>query len=73
MKKRFVFSVFNLFEDTSAEVVKLQAIFKGLVGTVAGTAYFSVSPEAATIAAVVGFAVNEILGCLKVVNEDVNS
>lgn len=70
MKKRFEFSIFNLFGETSAEVVKLQAMFKGLLGVIAGTSYFAVSPLAAGVAAVVGFIVNELLGCLKVVTDE---
>lgn len=70
MKKRFEFSIFNLFGETSAEVVKLQAIFKGLLGTIVGTSYFTVSPSAAGVAAIVGFMVSELLGCLKVVTDE---
>jgi hypothetical protein len=70
MKKRFTFSIFNLFEETSAEVVKLQGMFKGLLTVAAGTSYLTVSIEAAAVAAVVGFIVNELLGCLKVVTDE---
>ena len=72
MKKRFEFSVFNLTEETPAEIVKLQGIVKGLIGTVATTTWFTVSPELAGSLAVAGAIVIEFLGCFKVVNENLN-
>ncbi len=70
MKKRFTFSLFNLTEETSAEVVKLQGIVKGLVGSIAVSTWFAVSPELSGVLTISGAVIIELLGCLKVVTDE---
>jgi hypothetical protein len=65
MKKYKVsFSIFNLFEESSAKVVKLQGMIKAGAGLVATSAYVTSHQELATLTAIVGFVLDALAACL---------
>lgn len=64
MKKYKVYwSIFNLFGDSQAEVVKLQQIFKGLTATVTGATWYASNANNAIYVGVVGFFVDLLISC----------
>jgi hypothetical protein len=65
MKKyKVTFSVFNLFNGTQPEVVKLQTYVKTLTGTIAGTTWFTTKMEYGVYVAVIGFVLDAVLACI---------
>jgi uncharacterized membrane protein len=65
-KKTLEFNILNLTEETPKEVVKLQGVAKGLLGTLAGVTWFASNPNNAGILLIVGAIITELIGCLKV-------
>lgn len=64
MKKYKVhFSIFNLFSDTQAEVVKLQQLFKGLTATITTGTWIASDANHAIYVGIVGFVVDVLLTC----------
>lgn len=65
MKKyKVYFSIFNLFRDTQAEVVKLQSYIKGLTGVIGASVWYTTNANNALIVAIGGFALDALLACL---------
>lgn len=65
-KKRITFSIFNYFDETSKEVVKLQTAFKGVSLLITGSTYFASSEKNTMIALVACAVINELFGFIKV-------
>ena len=64
MKKYKVhFSLFNLFNDTQSEVVKLQQLFKGLTATISGFTWMQTDANHALYVGIVGFIVDILISC----------
>lgn len=65
MKKyKVYFSIFNLFNDTQAEVVKLQTYIKTLTGVASGTTWYATNANGALYVAFCGFILDALLSCL---------
>lgn len=64
--KKLEFNILNLTEETPKEIIKLQNVAKGFIGTVAGVTWFATSPKYAGVLAIVGAVIIELIGCLKV-------
>jgi hypothetical protein len=75
MKKYKVhFSIFNLFADSQAEVVKLQSIFKGIMSVIVGTTWYGTNATYALYVAILGAVIDASLACFyfeEVNNEEV--
>lgn len=64
MKKYKVYwSVFNLFADTQAEVVKLQNMFKGITAIVATSTWFATDSEHTLYVGIAGYILDVLLSC----------
>lgn len=64
MKKyKIHFSVFNLFSESQAEVVKLQQLFKGLTVIITSAAWYSTDAGHAIYVGIGGFFVDVVLSC----------
>jgi len=70
MKRKISFSIWNLTGETSAEVVKLQGVTKGILASVSALAWFNVSPDIGGIMAIVSTVIIEMIGCISVVRND---
>lgn len=65
MKKYKVhFSFFNLFNDSQAEVVKLQMIFKAFTATVTTGTWYGSDAKHALWVGIGGFVIDLLIGCL---------
>ena len=65
MKKyKIHFSIFNLFADSQAEVVKLQTYVKGFTVMLAGTTWYASDANSTLIVGCLGFICDAILHCL---------
>lgn len=65
MKKYNVtFSFFNLFEQSSAEVVKLQGMIKAGTATIATTTYVASSEGWVLLVGAIGFVLDTLAACL---------
>lgn len=64
MKKyKVYFSIFNLFNDTQKEVVKIQTYIKGGTATIATSTYLASNAELAMIVGAAGFLLDAITAC----------
>lgn len=64
MKKYKVYwSVFNLFADTQAEVVKLQNIFKGITAIGATSTWVATDAEHTLYVGIAGYVLDVLLSC----------
>ena len=57
-------SPLNLVSDTQAEVVKLQQIAKGLIGTITVSTYFVEDSNHAIMVGFAGMLIDLIIGCI---------
>lgn len=64
--KKYSFSLWNVFESTSKEVVGFQTRVKALFISLAGVTYVATSAKLTIAVLVIGFVVNELVGCIKV-------
>lgn len=65
-KRRITFSLFNYFEDSGPEVLKIQGAFKAFSTIVTGATIFTSSDRNALIATAVCFVVNELICLIRV-------
>jgi hypothetical protein len=65
-KQRITFSIFNYFEPVSAEVVKIQAVVKGVFTMVAGASFITMSEHYTLFVMLFGYILNEAMCCLKI-------
>ena len=71
MKRKITFSIFNYFEETQKEIVKLQNGFKAITLVVSGSTYFA-SDNQNTLFVLVCFAiVNELFCFLKIEDKSI--
>ena len=70
MKRKFNFSIYNYFEETCPDVIKLQAKIKALLGTGTIATFIATDAKTTLIVALGSFIVNEVLGCLKIVKDE---
>lgn len=64
MKKyKVYFSIFNLFNDSQKEVVKIQTYIKAGTATVATSTFMATNAEMAMIVGAVGFLLDAITAC----------
>lgn len=64
--KKLEFNILNLTEETPKEIIKLQNVAKGIIGTIAGVTWFATSPNYAGILAIVGALFIEFIGCYSI-------
>lgn len=65
MKKyKIHFSIFNLFNDTQAEVAKLQQLFKGLSAAITAGTWYNSEAKYALYVAIGGAVVDTLISCL---------
>lgn len=64
--KKLVFNILNLTQETPKEIIKLQHIAKGILGTLAGVTWFASSPQYAGILTIVGAILIEVIGCYSI-------
>ena len=65
MKKyKVTFSFFNLFSDSSSEVVKLQTLFKGLTAAAAGSTWYASNANNALYIGIAGYVIDLLISCL---------
>lgn len=65
MKKfKIHFSLFNIMNETQAEISKLQAMLKGFIATVAGSALIQSNSKYALIAMIAGASIDTLLACV---------
>lgn len=64
--KKYSFSLFNIFEETSKEVEILRSSVDGLIGSLAVSAYFTDRPIYSIWLMLGGFVVNKLIGCIKI-------
>jgi hypothetical protein len=65
MKKYKVYwSVWNLFEETQSEVIKLQNILKAFTVIISGGVWYTTNVNNAMYVAIIAFIADNIVGCL---------
>jgi hypothetical protein len=65
MKKyKVFFSIFNLFDQSQAEVVKLQQWAKGLTAVITGSTWIASDANHAIMVGIAGFIIDTLIGCL---------
>jgi hypothetical protein len=64
--KKLEFNILNLTEETPKEIIKLQNVAKGIIGTVTGVTWFASSPNYAGILAILGAVIIELIGCYSI-------
>lgn len=64
--KKLEFNILNLTQETPREIIKLQHIAKGILGTLAGVTWFASSPQYAGILTIVGAILIEVIGCYSI-------
>lgn len=71
-KYKVCFSVFNLFEDTQKEVVKLQTMFKSFLGSAVIVTWLSSSATFALVVGIGAMVIDTILACFsfELINEN---
>jgi hypothetical protein len=71
MKKYKVsFSIFNLFEDTQAEVVRLQQYLKGLIVTATGATWYNADASYAIWVGIAGMVLDTLLSCVRLEKQE---
>lgn len=64
MKKyKVYFSIFNLFNETQAEVAKLQQMVKGLSAIVMGATWYNSNANNALYVAIAGAVLDTLISC----------
>jgi hypothetical protein len=64
-KYKIIFSIFNLFEDTQAEVVKLQQYVKTTIVGISGMTWYNSNATYAIYIGLIGIVLDTLLSCIR--------